>query len=237
MKRDVQREEREDSGWRGPRRGREKWGGTQGEREREGTSGNGSIESAAQRNAPPLALVWQLCGRTTASACVRKRERERRRGRGRDKEKEREREKGTDGKRKGDRRISANQYRRRGRRGREESQAESRWARSGLPEFHTHRVRLRVPSRRRVPHEGGGATPSLKGGPPRIPGSRAKWAPKVFQIFRKEKKKRKRESAHRVRQFREIGAEECDHSGKAGDSARRRTTLRERRREKDTPDR
>jgi len=59
MKRDSQREEREDSGWRGREREREM--GNR-KREREGISGNGSIESAAQRNAPPLLWSGSFAG-------------------------------------------------------------------------------------------------------------------------------------------------------------------------------
>ncbi|KYQ58036.1 hypothetical protein ALC60_03088 [Trachymyrmex zeteki] len=62
VKRDAQREEREDSGWRGPRQGAGERNGKQREREREGTSGNGSIESAAQRNAPPLLWSGSFAG-------------------------------------------------------------------------------------------------------------------------------------------------------------------------------
>lgn len=62
VKRDAQREEREDSGWRGPRQGAEERNGKQRERERGGTSGNGSIESAAQRNAPPLLWSGSFAG-------------------------------------------------------------------------------------------------------------------------------------------------------------------------------
>lgn len=132
------------------------------------------------------ALVWQLCGRTTASACVRKRERERLRERGRDGE--RGREKGTDGSgREIDVYPPTNTDAGGG--GREESQAESRWARSGLPEFHTHRALLRMPSRREEPHEGGGATPSRERGPPRIPDFREWFLRKRSRVFEKEKKK------------------------------------------------
>lgn len=62
VKRDAQREEREDSGWRGPWQGAEERNGKQRERERGGTSGNGSIESAAQRNAPPLLWSGSFAG-------------------------------------------------------------------------------------------------------------------------------------------------------------------------------
>jgi len=181
MKRDSQREEREDSGWRGRERERE-----MGNRKRE--RGNLWQRVDRKRSAEKCttsALVWQLCGRTTA--CVRKRERERRRERGRDGE--RGREKGTDGSgRETDVYPPTNTDARGG--GREESQAESRWARSGLPEFHTHRALLRVPSRRGEPHEGGGATPSQKRGPPRIPGSR-EWVPRKRLKFFEKKKKEK----------------------------------------------
>lgn len=61
-KRDAQREEREDSGWRGPRQGAGERNEKQRERERKGTSGNGSIESAAQRNAPPLLWSGSFAG-------------------------------------------------------------------------------------------------------------------------------------------------------------------------------
>lgn len=135
---------------------------------------------SAEKCTTSAALVWQLCGRTTASACVRKRERERRRGRGRDGEKGRE--KGTDGSgREIDVYPPTNTDARGG--GREESQAESRWARSGLPEFHTHRALLRVPSRRGEPHEGGGATPSRKRGQPRTFRFLRVGSPKALEIF------------------------------------------------------
>lgn len=89
-------------GWRGRAR-------TEGMRERErgqkgwqrgGESERGNLWQRVDRKrsaekCTTSALVWQLCGRTTASACVRKRERERERERGRDVG--RGREKGTDG--------------------------------------------------------------------------------------------------------------------------------------------
>lgn len=62
VERDAQREEREDSGWRGPWQGAEERNGKQRERERGGSSGNGSIESAAQRNAPPLLWSGSFAG-------------------------------------------------------------------------------------------------------------------------------------------------------------------------------
>lgn len=166
--------------------GREKW-----ETERKRERGNLWQRVDRKRSAEKCttsALVWQLCGRTTASACVRKRERERRRERGRDGE--RGKEKGTDGSgRETDVYPPTNTDAGGG--GREESQAESRWARSGLPEFHTHRALLRVPSRRGEPHEGGDATPSRKREPPRIPGGFSRvGSPKALNIFRKEKKER-----------------------------------------------
>lgn len=177
-------------------------------REGEETSGNGSIESAAQRNAPPLALVWQLCGRTTTSACVRKRERERERERGRDGEKGGE--KGTDGSgREIDVYPPTNTNARGG--GREESQAESRWARSGLPEFHTHRALLRVSSRRGELHEGGGATPTRKEGRREFPIFASGFA-KTFAIFRKEGSAFAERASYNGSSL--IGAEECNCSRK-----------------------
>lgn len=67
------------------------------------------------------ALVWQLCWHTTASVFPEEGERER------------ESEQDGEGGRERERGIASDQYRRRGR----TSQADSRWARSGLPEFHT----------------------------------------------------------------------------------------------------
>lgn len=104
-----------------------------GKRGRERTSGNGSIESAAQRNAPPLLWSGSFAG-THHRVRVR--------------QKEREREKD------GERGIASDQYRRRGR----TSQADSRWARSGLPEFHT----LLCVCHPKRP-EGGDQPPSKKG--------------------------------------------------------------------------
>lgn len=142
------------------------------EREREKKSLATGRSKAQRREMHHLcALVWQLCGRTTASACVRKREREREHGIGRDGE--RGREKGTDGSGRENDIYPATNTNAEGGGGQEENQAESRWARSGLPEFHTHTaLLLRVPSRRREPHEGGGATPSRKRGSSRVSGSR-----------------------------------------------------------------
>jgi len=139
--------------------GKEKWE-TQRKRERGGgggTSGNGSIESAAQRNAPPLLWSGSFAGappRPRAS----EREKENDGAREGEMEKEREREKGTDGSgRETDVYPPTNTDIGGGRR--EESQAKSRWARSGLPEFHTHRALLRVPSRREENHTKAEAQP------------------------------------------------------------------------------
>lgn len=172
--------------------GREKW-----ETVRKREKGNLWQRVDRKRSAEKCttsALVWQLCGRTTASACVRKRERERRRERGRDGGRERGREKGTGGSgRETDVYPPTNTDAGGG--GREESQAESRWARSGLPEFHTHRALLRVPSRRGEPHEGGGATPSWKRGPSRISRFFASgFSESTRQFSKREKKGRIRAS-------------------------------------------
>lgn len=61
-------------------RGREKW---KPDREREGISGNGSIESAAQRNAPPLCSGLAAL---RAHHRVRVRQKERKRARARERE-------------------------------------------------------------------------------------------------------------------------------------------------------
>lgn len=83
-------------------------------REREEVSGNGSIESAAQRNAPPLCSGLAAL---RAHHRVRVRQKERKRARARDRERWRKRERERDRrKRKGERHISTDQYQRRGRR-------------------------------------------------------------------------------------------------------------------------
>ncbi|KYM78409.1 hypothetical protein ALC53_11064 [Atta colombica] len=161
-------------------------GNTEKEREREG--GNLRQRVDRKRSAEKCttsALVWQLCGHTTASACVRKRERERRRERGRDGK--RGREKGTDGSgRETDVYPPTNTDIGGGRR--EESQAKSRWARSGLPEFHTHRALLRVPSRREENHTKAEAQPLHERENRREPSGIREWIlQKRFEILKRKK--------------------------------------------------
>lgn len=88
-------------------RWREKWESKR-VREREEISGNGSIESAAQRNAPPLCSGLAAL---RAHHRVRVRQKERKRARARERERWRKKERERDRrKRKGERHISTDQY-------------------------------------------------------------------------------------------------------------------------------
>lgn len=206
IKRDAQREEREDSGWRGEaRKGRER---TEGE---EGGGGNLWQRVDRKRSAEKCTTSGSGLAALRAHHRVRVRQKERKRTRARERERRRERgrEKGTDGSgRETDVYPPTNTDARGG--GREESQAESRWARSGLPEFHTHRVLLRVSSRRVELREGGGATPTRKEGRREFPRESRVTSQKRSRFF--EKRNRRSPSSPPNNGSTLIGAQECNCS-------------------------
>jgi len=151
-----------------------------GDEEREGIAGNGSIESAAQRNAPPLLWSGSFAGappRSRATEQEREREGRRKRERGactreREREGKRENEREGDTEKGEERKVPTDAegrptYIRRPiptGRGGQEDERRAKPSRVGLGQVYpsaTHTaLLLRVPSRRGEPHEGGGATPS-----------------------------------------------------------------------------
>lgn len=241
VKRDVLREEREDSGWREDR------GKRAGEREmgnRERERGNLWQRVDRKRSAEKCttsALVWQLCGRTTASACVRKRERERRRAGEGETEKEGERKGLTEaeGRPTYIRRPIPTQG--------EEDERRAKPSRVGLGQVYpssTHTALSCVCHPAEENHTKAEAQPLREREDRRgFPVLASGFSESVWWFFKKKKKEEGKESACRVHQLRvsrriEISVPKwCENSFRESrwQCARRRMTLREEWHGRDTP--